>query len=381
MALSKSEFVIKLLDDKSINSQQRVKLFGLVARDFVNSEEVLTKIAEDVEEIKTGARLKEEEKPGNQENEKEQIKIKYLSPQQTSEFLYKFNEDPVLKSATHLVDANELDYLENIFGSSYTYDKHLFHLKKRFNKLKHKFTINKKLFKKISVYLNGGSNWSSDAVKINWSSSEILKWSKENDNKCPNVDEENLKYESFTLPEPIKIAGTDINTFSDLVLEFKKQIVIKEPNTFSANFKRWKTPYEKKANINIVSQDTGIILFTDVEKLKQAFNVLIKLCLAKSDKKPDISISFDEFKKDSNSKVIVSIHQTNTIYKRNQYDFDRLGQTYKNLIENQLNGICDFQVKAQLKDDTCHQKSVWPRKESTPISHFVGVQYNLIFYK
>lgn len=51
MALSKSEFVNKLLENISINSQQRVKLFGLVARDFVNSEEVLNKIAKDVEEL------------------------------------------------------------------------------------------------------------------------------------------------------------------------------------------------------------------------------------------------------------------------------------------------------------------------------------------
>lgn len=369
------EFIKHLIDTRKFNSGQKDRLLALIGEEMSRIDTTDKKVWKEIEIIKRKLGLIQDDG-------------KYIDPRGTTTFLNKFNDDVILKSATHLVDVNELAVLEMEFDAKYSYDLHLSRLKKRFGQLSKEYRISTKLYAKINAYINGGRNWSEDKIEVNWSHPSIKEWSESNNNQCPNPDEESLRYESFPLPNPITVGGRVINTFSELVLEFKKQIQVRPSNSFSHLFTKWGRPYIDRAEVNIVSEETGISLFTDIEKLGQIFEQLMDLCIEVARNReggieiPIIEVSFKEVKEVDLSRVIVSIHHINTVYETNKHGFKRTGQTLGNMVDNLINGLCDFEIEAVLEDGFFLKKSVWPEAPSVKeIGPMEGVRYNLIFYK
>ena len=84
-----------------------------------------------------------------------------------------------------------------------------------------------------------------------------------------------------------------------------------------------------------------------------------------------------------------SIHHTNTVFQKTiQNTIDRKGSTFTNLIKNQLNGMCEFFVKACFEDGKHALINIWDGKNSDVIPSdpdffegFEGVEYILKFNK
>ena len=78
------------------------------------------------------------------------------------------------------------------------------------------------------------NGWSSDKIKITWSSLELLEWAKLNPGKCPNPDP-TLNSIPFNF-QPFKINNqqTRLQNFNDIVLHFKSLFHIRRDNSLKA---------------------------------------------------------------------------------------------------------------------------------------------------
>lgn len=243
MGVSKSDFVKSLLKDKSINAQQREKVFDLVARDFVNSEHVLNQIAKDVQDIKNGMNLKPKKGAESQEGEDEDIKSKlgklkseqYMhikpneeqknvpepNPKHVADFMSLFNQRDGLKYLTH-------DYDEN---NDFEIDKFLISANSIFIDKTKKLNIPQSLWiiVKNFAFDSKQKEWTSISedykrpipLKIGWATKELRDWSKQN-RLHPIRNEEYKKiindFKRITRIEPFNLEKL-IDTTLDSVFE------------------------------------------------------------------------------------------------------------------------------------------------------------------
>ena len=126
--------------------------------------------------------------------------------------------------------------------------------------------------------------------------------------------------------------------------------------------------------------------FTDVEKLIQAYKSIIDLILELTKtyglEKPKVKlrakVSLEEF--------LFSIHHINSIYKKSiTSTLERTGQHYRNLIENQVNGLCNLTLRAEFESDEKSQINLWNGKQREAVSiadeNFKGVEHIFQFPK
>jgi len=413
MAISKSDFVKNLLKDKTINAQQREKVFGLVARDFVNSDEILNKIAKDVQDIKKGMSSKPEEtiksltsktNLGNikksslrtelntKTESQKVINVEYLRPQNLTNFLHDYNKNEVLKYTCHKIDSDAMKSIcELLKIKNYDFIKHKRLISNEYFKLqdKYKGVINSNIKGKIGEYLNNYKNknkgWSEDSILITWSSEELVKWSKENPGKCPSPD--NLDYNGFEF-SPIELNnGTSLNNFRDIVLHFKKQIQFRESNSLKSNLEEVSFEFNETSHFNFDDVRENIEFFTDTEKVKQAFRKIIEMTESyfketEKTEKPNFKVQLVE---DSKLPIIVfSIHNTNSRFGKSLENLkDRLGLGEKTEpLINLINGICDFSITADFGTNEYAEVDVWREQNQVKaIEKFEGVKFNFIFYR
>ena len=184
-----------------------------------------------------------------------------------------------------------------------------------------------------------------------------------------------------------------IRYFSELVLHFKHLFHVRSDNSLKNiiencnNSEDWENKVDFKISKNFPST---IEFFTNIEKLVQAYRILINLIVEVSSKnvelkKPNVELKLNE----TETGVEFSIHHTNTVFQKTiQNTIDRKGSTFTNLIKNQLNGMCEFFVKACFEDGKHALINIWDGKNSDVIPSdpdcfdgFTGVEYILKFNK
>lgn len=336
---------------------------------------------------------------------------KYIDPENLYKYLFNYNQNPILKSTCHDIDTDELENINSYCEIEvYDYEKHLEKILEAFKTHDKLHFAPPKVKSLIRAYLTGKDyagntikGWSSDKIKISWSHPNLLEWANKNQippNSTLNYLKEN-KMEGFNFDGNIsgdgftsKLFNKRVQTFRELVLHFKSLFHIRAGNSLKSiltNINKNKE-YDKKIDFEL---DEGIFpsnieLFTDVDKLVQAYSKLIELIIEQhnveqhqKDSKPNVVLSFYEHEKS----VCLSIHHTNNKYNKTITDtIKRMGQTYTNLINQQINGLCNLYLIADFGLDGVTFIPLWSQ---LPISSqkveveepSIGVKHILEFCK
>jgi len=390
MGKSKIDFISDLLASKRLDSSMKQKFFELAALELRNIEYSDAKILNEIELIKNKIGLQETQSNKVKESHSNSTLPKYKNPREISEFLLSYNQNIILKSTTHNVDTNLLISINDFLNTQeYTFAKHLDAIKTEFSKLTKEYSISKNLFAKISAYINGTNLWSENKIGISWSSQELYNWAQLNPGNCPNP-ERDLGYEPFKFDKVRLNNGSILKDFQDLTMFFKKQLTIRSDNNLYDLCREWNFLFRDKVTFVIETQNIprNIEFFTDIEKLQQAYKEIIDLCIDESGNnngaKPEIQIGLKETKNESQETIIVfSIwHKNSKFNKTVDATLTRYGKSFSGLITNQINGLCDWELKADFGNNTFAKVSLWPqKKEVETLNNFEGVQFNLIFYR
>lgn len=335
-------------------------------------------------------------------------KIQYISPKNIQRFLHEFNQDDILKYTCHLIDTDEVvtAICKECATEEYDFTKHVELIRSRFYTLvqrlnKEGVSINSKIYAQVSTYLTGASgknderekkDWSSNKIEINWNCAQIQEWATQNPHIIPSPGKNiarKQKNNGYILPSAFNSdrTGTRIKSFADLVIFFKSQFHIRQDNTLRSILqivnKRWK---EEDVNIAFIDGqfNDSVELFTDVDKLIQAYEKIIDICIEnRSDNKEPIQIQLS-FYDDANSKeTFFCIHHTNTTYRKTSKNAtERIGDKHSSLITNQINGLCDLYVEAKFGDGACGKLNLWDGESALhlqSLQDIIGVKYILRF--
>jgi hypothetical protein len=366
------------------------KLYSRYKKLTAPDEEIVSQI-----ELVTG---ESEMKTGRQDKDKLPA---YIDPVNTSLFLSKYNKNIVLKSTSHKVDEDLLsDLLSTIKINEYSYEEHIKHIEREYRRLKYNKTVAPSLMAKMNEYLlnEKGTGWSKDNIKVSWQSEALIKWATENPHECPNPDKD-LNQNGYELEEVIALENGDmLSTFNDVISVIKNQTEFRDQNDLKNIVERNNIELAEKYGLdNANAFDTskmkeGIRFYSDVEKVEQAYKNIIKMCVnyhefdAKRDDKPQFRIRLEEKKRSGKSIIIFSIrHLNSTFGKTIQSSVDRYGKDFTNLINKQINGLCDWRLTAKFPNNKLATISIWPRnKDNTSYKDdvdFAGVKFELIFYR
>jgi len=394
--MEKSIFIKKLLENEKFTKDQKEQLLRLVANEYSNNQiehdellKQLNKIKNQYSEIPSEliSSLITKVISQNQNSSKEINNLpEYINPINLSSFLYEYNQNPILKTTCHLIDSGELmNILKHTKKQKYSFKKHKTAIEQEYYSLLKKYRG--RTFRStnalIGEYLNNFKNkgWTVDKIMMNWSSPELNEWAKINPGAPPNPDPGLGKPFKFFKPIELK-SGHTLNNFSELVLHFKKQIQFKLAHSVLDMVNEVNFQYRKDAKFNVSGIRENIQLFTDTGKVKQIYNALIKMSIAhfkevENEDMPVFYLSFEEVK----NKIIFSIHNINSQFGKSVHNIEsRYGQDFTNLIDKQINGVCDFSLTADFNGEYA-DISIWPQKKAKIIPDFKGVQFNLIFYR
>jgi hypothetical protein len=422
--MSKFKFIQNLLENEKFNLSQKERFFKLVSKELESSSEFDTKVLEDIKLIKekiglidaedsnTNAkfmhvelhRLANDDITNIKKNEAISTEVnlpKHINPINLSNFLKEYNQHPILKYTCHLIDSEDVikDINNNCNVKEYNYSKHLNLVIEAFHSLRKTHFINYKIVNLILVYLTGESYsgkdkiWSTDGIKYNWSSIEMLQWSIDNPKIIlnPGLNIKRLQSNNGYSFQGFKsnIFDVRIRTFSELVIHFKNLFHLKGDNSLLQLIKTIndKNKWNEKIDFNIVREDfnplefrENIELFTDIDSLKKGYIEIIKQAIESSvdQIKPIINLSF----KSDNEGVEFSIHHINSkITKKSAEDLIlRLGESHKNAIKN-LNGVCDIYLCAEYSYNQYSEINLWnkEKRKAIPLPTFKGVKHILKF--
>lgn len=417
MTKNKYDFIKELLEDKRIKPNQRERILELASRE-ISIEGTLEERVQKIEEIlfKKESELISTEETIYSENienfltDKEIERIladtetneenslpKYLNPSHLYNFLFKYNQNKILRTTCHDVDSNELDsILEFCKSEKYDFREHLNAIHKAYQNHEKTLKAPYQVKSLIRGYLTGKdyygkkTEWSNN-IKINWSSEELLEWADLNIETPPNLNEETAGMKEVELLEFSQInnaiTATPVQNFTQLVLHFKNLFHIKsglQSLKKIINRVNLEKSWHEKVNIEF---DKDMFIdnlehFTDIEKLIQAYNKILRLIIEqhKITEKPKVKLRYYQ----ENQKVIFSIHHLNSVYNKTiKNTIERLGQTYTSLIRRQINGLCNLYLKADFGNQKFAEINLWNGKnrESQRIPTFQGVEHIMEFPK
>ena len=422
---NKITFITELLNSKKIEASQKERLFMLTANELKKSTETDEKIIAEIDAIKKQLANFDRRKEVNLENEKQfneeiiasfesnmpintnkitlpeiskvsfsnksgQLDNNYRSPKDLKDFLIEYNQNDILKYTCHLIDGDALIKINSLTKTEeYDFKKHLKIINKEFFNLvsKYKEKINKNIHGLIGEYLNNYSKngWSSDKIKITWSSIELLEWTKLNPNICPNPDP-TLNSIPFNF-KPFKINNqqTRVQNFNDIVLHFKSLFHIRRDNSLKSAIELVNNNYFLEINdFDCSGIRENIEFFTDIDKVKQAYKKIIEMCNEFQNKiNPAVRPFFSLSLKEDNDTIVFSIHHKNTIFgKTSKNTISREGEKTTKLM-NLINGVCDLSLKADFGNEDFAEINLWNglKKEINKLESFEGVQFDLIFYR
>jgi hypothetical protein len=402
MEKNKYDFIIDLLSQNRITILQKEQILKLSMKEIKNlpdNDETIIKRLEIIES-KLKENLPQFPKINSNFTRPELPKTdlpQYLNPTILSKFLSDYNQHPVLKYTCHTIDDSEIiDSINKECGRAvYNFMDHQILIEKSFHELANKYYGNLKIKSLILVYLTGKSKdgksdlWSSEQISINWKSPELIKWADLNPGQVPNPGGK-TKNKGFRLPNTIKsiLKNKRINYFQDLVIHYKNLFHLKDDNSLIdiiLNVNRY-NHWNDKIDF-IINEDCfqkNLELFTDVDKLIQAYkkivNMIIDVSELKKIGKPIIALNFLEIV----GEVNFTIHHKNSVYQKSILStINRLGETQTLLIKNQINGLCDLYLKADFGSEEYAEINLWDGKnrESKKLNYFEGVEFILKFRK
>lgn len=337
----------------------------------------------------------------SKENQREYFKTykekenEYIDPYNLYDFLFKYNQEKVLKTTCHEADSDQVELINDICGTrSYNFEKHLEKVVSSYEKLESNSYVNYKVKALFRAYLTGKdykgdqikAGWSEDNIKVHWQHPDLLGWVQDNPKWAPHYNEvalgdhEIVGYEFDQINS--KVTGKTIQNFTQLVLHFKHLFHIRSDNSLKEIIENINTLEGFNEDINFdINTDSfrkNIEHFTDVDKLRQAYVKLIKLILKNGDKKPLVKLKFHQL----DSSVCLSIHHVNSVYKKTQKNaLERLGDQYDYLINNQVNGLCNLYLNADFGYGEFATINLWNgvKPKVTIIPKFVGVEHVLEF--
>ena len=388
MANTKYDFIKELLEDKRINQNQREKILELTSKE-INLGGTLEERIKKIEDIIFNNNPSRNTTSPNKPPEP-LILPEYIDPINLYNALLAYNQDPILKTTCHPMSVTNIEVIvlesESIL---YEYKKHLELIKNKFEELAKNEKFTTKMYKLINNYLTGEDTWSSENIKDSWSNKDLKDWANRNPNIVPNPEDsliEATENEGYKLEKEFisKLTNKTIRNFSELVLHFKSLWHIKDDNPLQRILEKRNVDYnyEEWANIQFINFSQTLNLFTDVDKLVQAYSKIISLIKEKSNPNhQEIVISFYE----EASKKVLSIHQLDTYWKKPISDtIERpFGNTMLPIIEKQINGLCDLHIRAKFEDNQNYEVNLWngKKRNAKQIPMFDGVEYLLILKK
>jgi len=267
----------------------------------------------------------------------------------------------------------------------YSFSEHLKKIQVEFNKLSKQHSVGKSLIGKIRAYLFGNDSWSWESIEMNWAHIDIKKWAKQNPTSPPNPEISDLKIQPFTFSK-IKLNTDDsLSNFNDLVLHFKKEITIRQGNSLKNLCQLWNFSSFKNdlVDIDVSKMVSNIPFYTDVEKLKQTYGKIIRMCLdekLENGQRHKIMLGIKEVKVDSLTEIHFTIHHLNSVFGKTVLDLEeRYGQKFTGIINSQINGLCNWSLTADFGGGNYAQVMLWPKGKHKKIDKFEGVEYKLIF--
>lgn len=402
MDKNKYDFIQELLENKKLTAAQKERVF-LLTKEEIKKDAVNGQVLE--ERVKKIEVLITSKKNGKKNIEKfvsEPSKSSlsgYIDPfakDGVSKFLKAYNENPILNSTCHEIDDEDslIRLLEHCVMTEYNFNNHLNSIKKEFAILANNYKINTKLYSLIRAYIHGGVKWSTDKIEMSWSNLELTNWSIANPNYVPNPGinfvEKNEK-EGYHLTKPFisSLTGKNITAFSDVVLLFKSMFHINSNNSLKKNILRINNI--KKFNdwsdieINELNFSENIHLYTDVDKLIQAYVKLIELIKSintenKVNNRPRILVSFYELE----NNILFTIHHINSTFRKSLMSTisHPFGLSMSPIIENQINGLCNLDLKADFGNNDFARINLWNGaviEKQERFEQFKGVEYILKF--
>jgi hypothetical protein len=105
----------------------------------------------------------------------------------------------------------------------------------------------------------------------------------------------------------------------------------------------------------------NVELFTDIDKLIQAYQKIVEICIEnRNDKNDPIQVELSFFDDAESKSTFFCIHHLNTVYKKtSKNSTERIGTSHSNLISKQINGLCDLFIEAKFGDGACGKLNIW----------------------
>lgn len=392
MAKNKYDFIKELLEDKKLNQNQRERILELASKE-ISLEGSLEERVQKIEEIINNNIPKSNDlKPDKPIKTEGSSLPKYIDPHNAYKFLLEYNQDSVLKTTCHNMDADLIEAINELCETdTYDFHKHIEKIKEAYLNLTHINFVSGKLSTLINVYLTGkdykgnARNWA-EGISINWCSDDLLQWVKQNPSVPPNLSVENLNALQVTgfqfQPFVSKITGKRVSNFAELVIHFKKLFHVRFDNSFIHLFNNVNQRWADKIDFYFVKEKfpDNIEHFVDVSKLIQAYEKVLGLIVEKSSVRPKIELSLlrdADFLK-------IYIHEVNGKPSKGVQDFQsrRFGDGGVHLIDKLINGLCNYYFETDFGGGRYIKLNLWngndldPKDTNEPIQ---GVRHTFEF--
>lgn len=367
-----NQFIEKLYTSPSSTPQDKERIVKLLLSErekgFVTEEKIKEMIQMELGHI--NIELGKDNIAGSKEVSKE---FKYIPPYYLSDFLYEYNQDPVLRYTCHKIDS--IDVIEDICDRCGTkkYDlmSHQQLIFRHYNDLLQRYkVIDFKVKSLMYAYITGTNiktgekeKWASQ-FEDNWGCENIKTWALENPGLVPNPGENiqrKYNYDGYPLSRKYisPITQKRVIGFDGLVLCFKSMFHIKRDNSLEDIIAKVEDEI-KTEHPNIIfgkeNFHNEIELFTNVLNLKRAYEKIVKMCIESGGGK-EIIKSF--YHTQSGDKCFV-ITDKNSVFKKTIEDtIDRPGESTTDIIKSQVNGMCNLYLWADFPDGKSYYVNLW----------------------
>jgi hypothetical protein len=129
----------------------------------------------------------------------------------------------------------------------------------------------------------------------------------------------------------------------------------------------------------------SVELFTDVDKLIQAYQKIVEICIEnRSEDNEPIQIQLSFYDDAETKSTFFCIHHLNTVYKKtSKNSTERIGTAHSNLISKQINGLSDLYIEARFGDGVSGRLNLWDENDEFKFQSLqediTGVKYILRF--
>lgn len=405
----KYDFINDLIKNKSLSSIQKEKIIALASKEILKDKSAGNKlekrveiIEQEINEIKTLPQKNDlihtDEITIVTENSSLPQYINPFSKNGLKNFLIAYNQDEILKYTCHLIDSEKAisNINDHCKTAVYNFESHQHLIIETFKTLIRRFFISPYLSNLIYVYLNGQTfaekkgTWSSEIIKTNWNYDQLLEWSKNNEGIVPSPGLNIVKAKKnkgYQLNEIVisKLTGKRITHFSDLVIHFKNLFHLKADNSLRSilEFINYSTEYRNGVIFSYNEQfHETIVLFTDVDKLIQAYREIVRIILDVSQEN-NLGVAHIElyfFEQNSATEFIIH-HKNVSHYLKSPEDSLRIGERQTELITNQINGLCQLYIQARFENGKHYEINLWngSNRYLKKIESLDGVKYILKF--